>query len=31
MNDFTVRIQELHRLNELHRKNMFRELLGGMV
>ena len=31
MNDFTSRIQELHKLNELHRKNMFRELLGGMV
>ena len=31
MNDFTSRIQELHKLNELHRKNMYRELLGGMV
>ena len=31
MNDFTVRIQELHRLNELRRKNMYRELIGGMV
>ena len=31
MNDFTVGIQELHRLNELHRKNMYRELIGDMV
>ena len=31
MNDFTSRIQELHKLNELRRKNMYRELLGGMV
>ena len=31
MNDFTVRIQELHRLNELHRKSMYKKLIGGMV
>jgi hypothetical protein len=31
LNDFSARIQELHRMNELHRKNVYRELIGGMV
>ena len=31
LNDFSARIQELHRMNKLHRKNVYRELKGGMV
>jgi len=31
LNDFSARIQELHRMNEQHRKNVYREPLGGMV
>jgi hypothetical protein len=31
LNDFSARIQELHRMNEQHRKNVYRELIGGMV
>ncbi len=31
LNDFSARIQELHRMNEQHRKNVHRELIGGMV
>jgi hypothetical protein len=31
LNDFSARIQELHRMNEQHRKNVYRELIGGMI
>ena len=31
LNDFSSRIQELHRMNELHRKNVYREPIGGIV
>ena len=31
LTDFSARIQELHRMNEQHRKNVYREPLGGMV
>ena len=31
LNDFSARIQELHRMNEQRRKNVYRELIGGMV
>ena len=31
LNDFSSRIQELRRMNELHRKNVYRELIGGMA
>ena len=31
LNDFSDRIQELHRMNEQHRKNVYRELIGAMV
>jgi hypothetical protein len=31
LNDISARIQELHRMNEQHRKNVYRELKGGMV
>ena len=31
LNDFSARIQELHRMNEQHRKNAYRGLIGGMV
>ena len=31
LNDFSSRIQELHRMNEQHRKNVYRELIGGMI
>jgi len=31
LNDFSTRIQELHRMNEQHRKNVYRELIGGMI
>ena len=31
LNDFSARIQELHRMNEQHRKNVYRELKCGMV
>ena len=31
LNDFSSRIQELHRMNEQHRKNVYREPIGGMV
>ena len=31
LNDFSARRQELHRMNEQHRKNVYRELIGGMI
>ncbi len=31
LNVFSARIQELHRMNEQHRKKVYRELIGGMV
>ena len=31
LNDFSSRIQELHRMNVQHRKNVYRELIGGMI
>ena len=31
LNDFSARIQELHRINEQHRKKVYRELKRGMV
>jgi len=31
LNDFSARIQELHRMNEQRRKNVYREPIGGMV
>ena len=31
LNDFSSRIQELHRMNEQHRKNVYRERIGGMI
>jgi hypothetical protein len=31
LNEFSARTQELHRMNEQHRKNVYRELIGGMV